>query len=241
MACLEIGTPRRWHPVGQPLLGDSLTFLLTSVANKELLRAPKAPGAVHIYAQCSYGTQQCKGWICLLRGQCLQVHQLIAEGRGGNLGHVSRPGSQDNVRVGRPEHKALFAHRKCLEVPDPLDIEVSAVRSAVLATGISALLSPVAQRDPSEVQPGQAPIRNLTMRSCFPRDRPSTASGWAAIAATYTSKVEGDSLCSNLSCRKKALLQSCTFVGFLGEKNTSSRTDSTSMHRLALLKELYSE
>ncbi len=79
------------------------------------------------------------------------------------------------------------------------------------------------------------------MRSCFPRDRPSTASGWAAIAATYTSKVEGDSLCSNLSCRKKALLQSCTFVGFLGEKNTSSRTDSTSMHRLALLKELYSE
>ncbi len=46
---------------------------------------------------------------------------LIAEGRGGNLGHVSRPGSQDNVRVGRPEHKALFAHRKCLEVPDPFD------------------------------------------------------------------------------------------------------------------------
>ncbi len=44
----------------------------------------------------------------------------IAEGRGGNLGHVSRPGSQDNVRVVRPEHKALFAHRKCLEVPDPL-------------------------------------------------------------------------------------------------------------------------
>ncbi len=37
------------------------------------------------------------------------------------IGHVYRPVSQDNVRVGRPEHKALFAHRKCLEVPDPLD------------------------------------------------------------------------------------------------------------------------
>ncbi len=46
-----------WTPsgVGQPLFGDSLPFLLTSVANKELLRAP---GAVHVYAQCSYGTQQ---------------------------------------------------------------------------------------------------------------------------------------------------------------------------------------
>ncbi len=97
----EIGTPRRWHPlsVGQPLLGDSLPFLLTSVADKELLSASKAPGAVHVYAQCSYGTQQRQGWICLLRGQCLQVHHLIAEERGGNLRHVSRPGSQDNVRV----------------------------------------------------------------------------------------------------------------------------------------------
>ncbi len=51
----------------------------------------------------------------------MQVHHLIAEGRGGNLGHVSRPGSQDNVRVDRPEHKALFTYRKRLEVPDPFD------------------------------------------------------------------------------------------------------------------------
>ncbi len=51
---------------------------------------------------------------------CRFIH-LIAEGRGGNLGHVSRPGSQDNVRVDRPEHKALFAYRKRLEVPDPFD------------------------------------------------------------------------------------------------------------------------
>ncbi len=80
------------YPVGQPLFGDSLPFLLTSVADKELLRASEAMGAVHVYAQCSYGTQQSEGWICLLRGQCLQVLHLIVEGRGGNLGHVSRRG-----------------------------------------------------------------------------------------------------------------------------------------------------
>ncbi len=126
-ARLGIGTPSDGihYPVGQPLLGDSLPFLLTSVTDKELLRASEAPGAVHVYAQCSYGTQQRQGWVCLLRRQCLQVHHLITEERGGNLGHVSRPGSQDNVRVG----------------------------------GFNLL----------------APLRNLTMRSCFPRDRPSTA------------------------------------------------------------------
>ncbi len=113
----EVGPPL----VGQPLLGDSLPFLLTSVTDKELFRASEAPGAVHVYAQCSYGTQQLQGWVCLLQRQCLQVHHLIVEGHGGNLGHVSRPGSQDNVSVVQPEHKALFAHRKCLEVPDPLD------------------------------------------------------------------------------------------------------------------------
>ncbi len=47
------------YPVGQPLFGDSLPFLLPSVADKELLGASDAPGAVHVYAQCSYGTQQC--------------------------------------------------------------------------------------------------------------------------------------------------------------------------------------
>ncbi len=76
------------YPVGQPLFGDSLPFLLNSVGDKELLRASESPGAVHVYAQCSYGTQQRYGWICLLRGQCLQVYHLTAVGRGGNLGHV---------------------------------------------------------------------------------------------------------------------------------------------------------
>ncbi len=46
------------YPVGQPLFGDSLPFLLPSVADKELLGASDTPGAGHVYAQCSYGTQQ---------------------------------------------------------------------------------------------------------------------------------------------------------------------------------------
>ncbi len=46
------------YPVGQPLFGDSLPFLQTSVADKELLRASEAPGVVHVYAKRSYGTQQ---------------------------------------------------------------------------------------------------------------------------------------------------------------------------------------
>ncbi len=81
-------------------------------------------------------------------GSACMVHHLIAEGRGGNLGHLSRPGSQDNVRVDRPEHKALFAYRKRLEVPDPFD--GSELRSGALSyeTGTSARLSPAAQRGP---------------------------------------------------------------------------------------------
>ncbi len=113
-ARLGIGTPRRWHPLSSgPTSAWRQPSLSADLRNRQ---ASEALGAVHVYAQCSYGTQQRQGWVCLLRRQCLQ---LIAEGRGGNLGHVSRPGSQDNVRVVRPEHKALFAHRKCLEVPDP--------------------------------------------------------------------------------------------------------------------------
>ncbi len=41
---------RLHYPVGQPLFGDSLPFLLTSVADKELLRASEALGVVHVYA-----------------------------------------------------------------------------------------------------------------------------------------------------------------------------------------------
>ncbi len=43
-----------------------------------------------------------------------------------------------------------------------------------------------------------APLRNLTMRTCFPRDQPSTASYCTVIVATCTF-----SLRSNLSCQRK--------------------------------------
>ncbi len=101
-------------------------------------------------------------------------------------------------------------------------MEVSAVRSAVLrdrnfsSTESSGSKGPLwspartIERSQEGTRGGLegfillAPFRNLTMRSCFPRDRPSTASWWAAIAATYTFKVDGDSLRSNLSCRKES-------------------------------------
>ncbi len=101
-------------------------------------------------------------------------------------------------------------------------MEVSAVRSAVLrdrnfsSTGSSGSKGPLwsPARTIERSQEGTrgdlegfillAPFRNLTMRSCFPRYRPSTASWWATIVATYTFKVEGDSLRSNLSCRKES-------------------------------------
>ncbi len=101
-------------------------------------------------------------------------------------------------------------------------MEVSAVRSAVLRDRNFSLTESSGSKGPlwspartiERSQEGTrgglegfillAPFRNLTMRSCFPRDRPSTASWWAAIAATYTFKVEGDSLRSNLSCRKES-------------------------------------
>ncbi len=53
-ARLGTGTPRRWPPLSSgPTSVWRFPFLLTSVADKELLRASDAPGAVHVYAQCS--------------------------------------------------------------------------------------------------------------------------------------------------------------------------------------------
>ncbi len=72
------------YPVGESLFGDSLPLLLSSKADKELVWGPG---------------------VCLLPGQRLQVHHLTPEGRGGNFGHISRPGSQDNVRVTGPDSR----------------------------------------------------------------------------------------------------------------------------------------
>ncbi len=111
-------------------------------------------------------------------------------------------------------------------------MEVSAVRSTVLADrnfsstessgSKGPLCSPARTIERSQVGiRGDleefiplAPFRNLTMRSCFPRDRMSTASWWGAIAATYTFKVEGDSLRFNLSCRKESTTPIVHLRGF---------------------------
>ncbi|KAG1963243.1 extended synaptotagmin-2 [Pimephales promelas] len=50
-------------------------------------------------------------------GQRLQVHHQVPEGSGRNLGHISRPGSQEYVRVSRPELQAHFVNRECVQVP----------------------------------------------------------------------------------------------------------------------------
>ncbi len=74
-----------------------------------------------------------------------------------------------------------------------------------------------------------APLRNLMTKSCFPTDLPSTASWCAAIAATYTLRVEGDSLRSNPSCRKEEHDRDRASPGvFPAGRNTSRRTGSTS-------------
>ncbi len=60
---------------------------------------PEALCAVHVNVKGKDGTEQSSGWVCLLPGQRLQVHPLIPKRRGGNFGHISRPGSEDKVRV----------------------------------------------------------------------------------------------------------------------------------------------
>ncbi len=106
---------------------------------------------------------------------------------------------------------AFFAYRKHLEVPDPFDGsergQEHCLKRQELQLESSGSKGPlwIPARTIEWSQEGTsgdlegfillAPFRNLTMRSCFPRDRPSTASWWAAIVATYTFKVEGDSLC----------------------------------------------
>jgi len=47
----------------------------------------------------AYWAEHCQGWVYLLQGQRLQVHHLISKGSGGNLRHISRPGSQDHARM----------------------------------------------------------------------------------------------------------------------------------------------
>ncbi len=135
-------------------------------------------------------------------------------------------------------------------------MEVSAVRSAVLADRNSSSIESSGSKEPlwsparmiERSQEGirgdlggfnlLAPPRNLMMSLCFSRDRPSTASWWTVIAGTFTFKVEGDSLRSNLSCRKESTTPIMHIRGSSRqEEHQFANRDSTSVHRLALLKE----
>ncbi len=75
-----------------------------------------------------------------------------------------------------------------------------------------------------------APLRNLMTKSCFPTDLPSTASWCAAIAATYTLRVEGDSLLSNPSYRK----ESTTAIGHLRGSSWREEHQSTNRFHFSL-------
>ncbi len=121
MSAKEVPCANAWEETTLRVKWALTSRGLTSVADKELFIASEAPGAVHRYAHALTGHSNAKAGSASSKGSACRFHHLIAEGCGGNLGHVSRPGSQDNVRVGRPEHKALFAYRKRLEVPDPFD------------------------------------------------------------------------------------------------------------------------
>ncbi len=72
----------------------------------------------------------------------------------GTLGTHPGLGSQDNVRVVWPEHKALFAYQKHLEVPDPFDGVECGQERCLKRQEFQLRLSPAAQRGPSEVHPG---------------------------------------------------------------------------------------
>ncbi len=109
------------YPVGQPLFGDSLPFLLPSVADKSCSELLTLRVRVTYMRNALTGHSNAKAGSASSEGSACRFTTWSRKGVVGNLGHVSRPGSQDNMRVDRPEHKAFFAYRKRLEVPDPFD------------------------------------------------------------------------------------------------------------------------
>ncbi len=97
---------------GQPLFGDSLPFCLASVADKELLKASEAPGfGPRICAMLLGDTGNTKAGSASSEGSACRFTTWCRKGVVGTLGTYPGRGSQDNVRVGRPEHKALLAYR----------------------------------------------------------------------------------------------------------------------------------
>ena len=114
--------------------------------------------------------------------QRLQARYLVPPlGRGRNLGHISRPGSQ-LVRVSRPKFQAQLVDRKRAS-PYPL-VETRRAGELFLKTEFlthclqwfrGRLCSAVApEKRPKRIKRGArgfislAPLRNMTIRTCFP-------------------------------------------------------------------------
>ncbi len=123
-ARLEIGTPSRQPPLSsgptsvwrQPYLSVDLP------GRQRAVESFWSSGVLSMYMlNALMGHSNAKARSASSEGSACRFTTWLRKGRGGNLGHVSRPGSQDNVRVGWPENEALFAYQKCLKVPDPFD------------------------------------------------------------------------------------------------------------------------
>ncbi len=135
-----------------------------------------------------------------------------------NFGHISRPGSQDKARVSQPRILGTNCQPKMPAGPLPSWPKPMQLRSIVVNDrNVSSTdcrgskgSSFKAARTERVTRGGRrwfnllAPLRNLMTKSCFPTNLPSTASWCAAIVATYTLRVEGDSPRSNPSCRKES-------------------------------------
>ncbi len=76
---------------------------------------------VNVVSQCSDGTKQSQGWVCLLRGQRLQAHHLVSKWSSGKLGHIAGPGPQDYLGIRRSKLQARIVVRKCVQLPNPLN------------------------------------------------------------------------------------------------------------------------
>ncbi len=101
-ARIGTGMPRRRHPLSsgpasawrQPSFSVDLNnreraaravFTGSPPDHENASWEPCARIQAGVSGQCE--TQQRQGWICLLQGQCLQVHHLITKSRGWNFGH----------------------------------------------------------------------------------------------------------------------------------------------------------
>ncbi len=74
------------YPVCQPLLGDSLSLLLTSVTDKELVRGPEALSSVYVQSQARTGQSIARAGSASSRGGACRLTNWSLKGVVGTLG-----------------------------------------------------------------------------------------------------------------------------------------------------------